>query len=275
LGARILLVEDNEINQQVAQEVLEGAGFVVEIANDGLEGVDMAGKASYDIVLMDIQMPNMDGYEATIEIRKTPEYTNLPILAMTAGAMVEDIERAMDAGMNGHISKPIDIKQLFSSLIEWIEPGEREIPEGYKKNLLEFSNTEPEAEKISTELYELEGIDVQAGLARMAGNEKLYQKLLKKFAKSQVNCLTEITSALDKKDNSLALRLAHTLKGVAGNIGATELYTRAEKLEICINEENSLEIPDLVESTQDELSLVIDSIVTLEKNNDSSTIKGC
>ncbi|MBF0289873.1 MAG: transporter substrate-binding domain-containing protein [SAR324 cluster bacterium] len=271
LGARILLVEDNEINQQVAQEVLEGAGFVVEIAEDGVEGVNKVGKASYDVVLMDIQMPNMDGYEATTEIRKKTEFVDLPILAMTAGAMVEDIERAMDAGMNGHISKPIEIKQLFSSLIKWIKPAEREIPESYKKNTAESGNTDFETEKTVKKLYELAGIDYQAGITRVAGNEKLYKNLLKKFAKSQANCLIEISNALDKEDNSFALRLAHTLKGVAGNIGATELFEEAEKLEICIKEENFPETPSLVKSTQDALSQVLESIASFEKNETIST----
>ena len=129
-GARILLVEDNEINQQVAQELLEQARFVVEIANHGQQALDMLEQYDYDCVLMDIQMPVMDGYTATGKIREDRRFDKLPVLAMTANATVEDRERSLSSGMNAHLNKPIDPKELYSALLSWIEPGEREVPEG-------------------------------------------------------------------------------------------------------------------------------------------------
>ncbi len=122
-GAKILVVDDNAFNQQIARELLERNGFVVDIAENGKVAVDMLRKKTYQLVLMDLQMPIMDGYEATIELRKNPAYDTLPILAMTADAMVEDKKRTKQAGMNAHIAKPIDLQQLFSALLQWIPPG--------------------------------------------------------------------------------------------------------------------------------------------------------
>jgi CheY-like chemotaxis protein len=122
-GARVLLVEDNEINQMVARELLEGAGIQVEIADNGRNGVDLALVGDFDVVLMDVQMPIMDGYAASREIRSHPEFADLPIIAMTANAMSGDTQKARDAGMNDHISKPIDVDHMFAVLTRWLGPG--------------------------------------------------------------------------------------------------------------------------------------------------------
>lgn len=128
-GARVLLVEDNEINQQVAQEILEQAYLVVDIANDGKEGVEMASKNQYDVILMDIQMPVMGGFEATENIRNLEsDVRDIPIIAMTAHAMAGDREKSIEGGMNDHVTKPIDPDELFGSLLKWVKPGVREIP---------------------------------------------------------------------------------------------------------------------------------------------------
>ena len=267
-GARILLVEDNEINQQVAQEILESVGFVVEIANNGKEGVEMVMASSYDVVLMDVQMPVMDGYEATREIRKMPEYNELPILAMTASAMVNDIEQATKEGMNDHIAKPIDPPQLYSTLVKWIEPGERKIPEHLvakqEESLPEHEDQLPES---------LPGIDLTTGLSRVGGNQKLYRNLLSKFRKNQGTSIVEMTTALENGDIELATRLAHTIKGVSGNIGAMELHVAARDLESGIVKDENNVAAIQIESVQIQLDQVLVSIAELENANAKSKIQ--
>jgi len=265
-GARILLVEDNEINQQVAQEILEKAGFVIDIAEDGKQAVEAVEKTSYDLVLMDIQMPVMDGYESSKEIRKNPQFKDLPILAMSASAMTQDMENALAAGMNGHVPKPIELNLLFSALLEWIKPGEREMPEPV---IIADSQENPIENELPTDLP---GIDTKTGLERVAGNEKLYRNILKKFAKNQATSIEEMRKALEDNDIELATRLAHTIKGVAGNIGATHLQTAAKDLESGIQQEGSDVATILIESTQTQLELVVRSIHDLEKGIDTPTI---
>ncbi|MFC1866694.1 response regulator [Thermodesulfobacteriota bacterium] len=242
-GARILLVEDNEINQQVAQEILEGSGFVEEIANDGQEAVTMAEESEYDIVLMDINMPVMDGLEATRRIRDSEGSTQspLPIVAMTASAMTQDIEQTQEAGMNDHVAKPIDVKQLFATLVKWIEPGEREMPERSVEEARDIK-----AEEVEPDLPEIQYIDVNSGLKRVGGNKKLYLNILAKFFRDYPDATEQIKDALDKGDQELAQRLAHTVKGVAGNIGANDLQEAGGNLEASIKQGVSQETREMV-----------------------------
>jgi CheY-like chemotaxis protein len=252
-GARILLVEDNEINQQVAQEILEGEGFVVEIANNGQEGVDMVQASDYDIVLMDIHMPVMDGYVATQEIRKlTSEKRNVPILAMTASAMTQDIEKALESGMGDLVAKPIDTNELFSTMVKWIKPGERDAPEHVAEEIAE--------PKIDKPLTDMPGISVKAGLPRVAGNIKLYKSILTKFYCDYSAVTQEIKGALGKKDQELAQRLAHTVKGVSGNIGAEDLYVVAGELEAAIKDEKTDEMNGLIDNFSEALNVVLGSL---------------
>ncbi len=258
-GARILLVEDNEINQQVAQELLESQGFIVEIANNGQEGVDRLTAANYDLVLMDIQMPVMGGYEAAQAIRLIPEFQNLPIVAMTANAMVGDREKAFDAGMNDHIAKPIDPKQLYSALVQFIAAGDRVIPETYL-------DSQPLSEPEDDLPEHLAGIDITAGLSRVGGNTKLYLSLLKKFQHNQADTVAEIQDAVSQNDMELAVRLAHTIKGVSGNIGAMELHSAAEKLESQLKDQPEAVYERLFEVVQTQIAQVFNSIDELMSN---------
>ncbi|MCH8837442.1 MAG: response regulator [Candidatus Marinimicrobia bacterium] len=228
-GAKILLVEDNEINQEVASEILANAGLVVSIARDGSEAVAAVNRNAYDAVLMDIQMPVMDGYQATRAIRKNPSMKDLPIIAMTANVMAGDAEKSLAAGMNAHVGKPIDPAELFSALAKWIKPSERELPK---------SEDKPSApiEMPAAELPDLPGIDTQTGLARIGGNAILYRKLLSKFRDNQGQAPDKIKSALEAGDQQLAQRLAHTLQGVSGNVGAESLHEKAKSLERAIKE---------------------------------------
>ncbi len=259
-GARVLLVEDNEINQQVAQELLEKEGFVVTIANDGQEGVKKVKTTEYDVVLMDVQMPVMGGYEATENIRKNPQFGELPILAMTANAMVGDKEKALAAGMNDHIAKPIDPRNLFSTLAKWVQPGDRPIPD-YYTNAKSFTEHDPEqAEELPAKLP---GIDMTTGLSRVGNNTKLFLKLLNKFSQNQSDSIDEITTALKQSDLETAERLAHTIKGVSGNIGAMDLHIAAKELETMIKEQGASVTEELISATQSQLDIVLSSIGTL------------
>jgi PAS domain S-box-containing protein len=230
-GAQVLLVEDNEINQQVAKEILEGAGLMVTLANDGQAGVNAVKEGRYDVVLMDVQMPIMDGYTATREIRKDERFKELPIIAMTAHAMAGDEEKSLESGMNGHVAKPIDPDQLFSTLQKWVKPEEKRVqaqqPEAPVRRI--------EADKVVAEEDELPeylpGFDLADGLKRLQGNKKLYRKLLLGFSTDYNAAANEIRQALDAGDFDRAHGLVHNLKGLAGNLAAKELQAAALNLE--------------------------------------------
>jgi signal transduction histidine kinase/DNA-binding response OmpR family regulator/HPt (histidine-containing phosphotransfer) domain-containing protein len=289
-GAQILLVEDNEINQQVAREILEGAGLIVSLATNGQEAVNAVKESNYDAVLMDVQMPVMDGYTATRKIRewesvsanadsdvwetevrgqksedrsqkaeegglttekreqgtigrnqKTKKIENkteykhqtlsLPIIAMTAHAMAGDEDKSLQAGMNGHVTKPIDPDQLFATLQKWIQPSE--IRATTQKPVV---SVEPSGEdkgvSIEAELPKsLPGFDLADGLKRLQGNKRLYVKLLSNFATDYGEVANEIHEALDAEDFDHAHSLVHNLKGLAGNLSATDLQAAAVNME--------------------------------------------
>ncbi len=226
-GAKILLTEDNDINQQVASELLENAGFSVDIANNGKESVEMVmasgSPSKYDIVLMDLQMPLMDGYSATEEIRKIKSFEELPIVAMTADAMTGIKEKCLGVGMQGFVTKPIDPDEVFGAIIRWVKPGIRNIE---LKNESSYS-----IEESHETLPEFKNIDVMNGIVRVGGNKQLYLNLLEKFYDNYSNLVSEIKSAIDKKNSELSIRLVHTIKGVSGNLGANELNRIATKVE--------------------------------------------
>ncbi len=238
-GAAILLVEDNEFNQQIATELLTDAGFVVDVAEDGQKSLAMVEKRAYDVVLMDMQMPVMDGVTATIEIRKKEAFRELPIIAMTANVMAADIERCMTAGMNDHIGKPIDPDELFGKLLKWVKTGRTEqvpavtaVPEPVvtEKGSKE-SKTAP-----SDDLPHIPGLDAEQGLKRVLGKKDFYLKILRMFITNQGDTPAQIRQSLDAGDNATAERLAHSAKGVSGNIGATDLQGMAAVVEKAIKE---------------------------------------
>ncbi len=227
-GARILLVEDNDINQQIAVELLEGAAATVKVANNGREALDIlsAGPqpAAFDLVLMDLQMPEMDGYQATTRLRSDPRFRALPILAMTAHATLEERQRCLAVGFNDHIAKPIDPAVLFETLRRFFQ---RAVPCAVP----EAKPEEASSEKKDGGLAAVPGLDASDGLARVAGNQNLYLRLLRRFVEQQGPVAGEISSAMVRNDSTLAERLAHTLKGVAGNIGAKPVQAAAASLE--------------------------------------------
>ncbi len=246
--AYLLLVEDNEINRQVAVEILTGAGFRVTVAEDGKQALDAVRAEKPDGVLMDIQMPVMDGYEATREIRKDPAFKDLPIIAMTASAMVHDREEALAAGMNDFVSKPIDVKALFQVLARYVKSG------GKGKPLV----AETVSKKKQPLLPELDGIDTPTGIKRLGGNTALYRKLLVKFAENHKHSVEEISEAVKAGNVTEAERRVHKVKGVAGNIAAIELFEAATKLDDALK----LEALDQIEALLGEFSLAFDRVMT-------------
>lgn len=227
-GAKILLVEDNEINQQVAQEILHQKGLQVDIAANGLQALEMLEEAEYDVVLMDVQMPVMDGYEATRKIRSSLRWANLPVIAMTAHAMSLDREKSLQAGMNDQVNKPINPDELLAALAKCIKTSNW--PTSTSKLYREGDNAK------DLPWPDLPGIMLTDGLARLDGNQKLYKKLLLQFRARNVDTLDNIKDALSRGDDKTANRLIHTLKGVAGNIGADQLAAVAAELETALIE---------------------------------------
>ncbi len=269
-GAHILLVEDNEINQQVAQEILAGAGFKVSIANNGLEAVNLVKESVYDAVLMDVQMPVMDGYTATRKIRElqltahssklkaddgggllgsggqqpaTSNHRPVPIIAMTAHAMTGDHEKSLEAGMVDHVTKPIDPEHLFATLLKWIQPRKRTAGDSSLDSGIHEKQSTTAAE--DTALVSgfntptdkdafptsLPGFDLDAGLKRLQGNQELYKKLLLNFGGSYSNATHDIRQALDSADYENAHQLVHSLKGVAANLAAGRVQKATIELE--------------------------------------------
>jgi two-component system, sensor histidine kinase and response regulator len=258
-GARLLVAEDNEINQQVAREILESAGLRVDLANNGKEAVEQARANPYDAVLMDIQMPELDGLQAAAELRRDGRFADLPIIAMTAHAMSGDRERSLAVGMNDHVPKPIDPDALFAVLLRWVRPGQREA-----------SITPPSRPEATTRrtaapprIEGLPGIDHATGLRRVAGNEALYGKLLLDFHRDYASSIDRIRAAIGEGRLTDAERQVHTLKGVAGNIGAMELHRTAQELDSALRLGDPGKAGSLLPAVERELSRVIKGLEPL------------
>ena len=267
---RVLLVEDNEINQQIARELMEAAGVAVDIAGNGKIAIDMVRRADpgfYGVVFMDVQMPEMDGHEATRLIRADARFDDLPIVAMTAHAMVEERELCFASGMNAHLAKPINPKELYHAISHWC-------PEHVTGS--NFDNVQMPIQDISNSLL-IDGIDVEEGLSRTLGNRSFYMELLSRFCDDQRHVVEHIRKALEAGDNLLAERLAHTLKGVAGLIGAKTIQPYASELELKLHDNASLAelAPVLDECAQTMLATInaIDQVLALEKSSGKADAK--
>jgi signal transduction histidine kinase/CheY-like chemotaxis protein len=353
-GARVLLVEDNEINQQVAKEILEGAGLIVTVVNNGQEAVNAVTENNYDAVLMDVQMPVMDGYTATREIRKwesvsanadsdvwkteargqksdvrrqitddrqqktevgsgnvevgmrneerelkaqgsklngkdsaelsafsfqlSARVKRVPIIAMTAHAMAGDEQKSLDAGMNGHVTKPIDPDQLFATLQKWIKPvAERTV-------IQESPASDAPAEAGQAKPVEdclpqsLPGFDLASGLARLMGNKRLYRKLLLDLGANYGGVAVEIREALAADDFNRAHSLVHNLKGLAGNLAATDLQAAAVAIEKLVKGQSAKTISDKelnrqLAALETALKEALDAVQSLGPMAEKKTIK--
>jgi PAS domain S-box-containing protein len=250
-GARVLVVEDNAINQEVAQGILEGFGLAVEIAGDGQQAIDMleAGGDRFDAVLMDLQMPVMDGYAATTAIRSRTRFSALPIIAMTAHAMQSERGRCREAGMNDYVSKPIDPGQLQATLERWLQRRK------------DGARPTPVADAGLPET--IAGIDVATVMHRLGGNRGLLVKLLRDFVRGHTADPTQIREALARGDSERARHAAHSLKGVAGNLAATEVFAATVALEAALRRGEGGQIDAELDRLEAALRLVADSTAHL------------
>jgi two-component system sensor histidine kinase/response regulator len=257
-GAHVLVVEDNEINQQVAREILENAGFRVSSADNGQTALEKLEHDLFHAVLMDIQMPVMDGFTATEIIRKSPIFKTLPVIAMTAHAMSGDREKGLAAGMTDYVTKPVDPEKLVRTLAKWIRFTPLSAPE--KKPHASIPARPQPLPKI------LAGIDIDTGITRVGGNRRLYHDLLLKFRKDYPDTGNRISDLLGRNEPEEARRLAHSVKGVAGNLGAVTLSKAAGDLEAAILRETPDETREALEQFAGELGEVIEALQIMEDN---------
>jgi PAS domain S-box-containing protein len=221
-GKRVLLVEDNEINRQIASELFDSVGLLFDEAHNGKEAISKVfqkGPEYYNIILMDLQMPEVDGHEATAQIRENPVYNSIPIIAMTAHAMNEEKERCLREGMQDHISKPIDAITMFDTIHKWINQKEKV--------------------RMEDDIPEIKELDIENALRRIGGNKKLYNKILNKFIDNQKDSPKKVHELLLSENYEDAEMVAHTTKGVAGNIGHLKIQEIASKLEMALRDKNS------------------------------------
>ena len=226
-GARILLVEDNPVNQEVAREILTGNEMVVDIADNGQKALDMLDSTEFDGVLMDVQMPVMDGYTAAGRIREQSRFKDLPVIAMTANAMAGDRDKALQAGMNDHVAKPIDVKHLFETLCKWVTPANPDL--FVAEEFVENRRVDD-----TVIIPDLPGINKEECF--LVAKPSLYFKTLSYFLDTHKNFHEDYKKQLENDDLEAATRVAHSLKGVAWTIGANKLGKLALQLEQATND---------------------------------------
>jgi two-component system, sensor histidine kinase and response regulator len=233
-GRRLLLVEDNEFNQIIATELLRDvAGMTLTLANNGQEALECLRDGSFDAVLMDVQMPVMDGYETTAAIRQRAELADLPIIAMTAHAMLRDREKCLAAGMNDYVTKPVEPAELFAVLAKWMP-----------------DDTAPRASAI--------GISFELGLKHCMGRTDLYERVLQRFLDTHSNDSQRLREAVDAGDLKRAAMMAHTQISTAGSIGAQRLSETARRLEEAFTAGDRSRLPDLMDAFARQLATVLD-----------------
>ena len=225
-GVRLLLAEDNPVNQMVAEGLLIRAGISLVVVHNGQEAVDAVRSDSFDGVLLDMQMPVMDGVEAAKAIRSDPAFASLPIIAMTANVLPEDVDRCLEAGMNDHIAKPIEPADLYSKLDKWVAAFR--IAESKDQHITEYVD--------AGEMPSLQGVDFSDGLRRTGGNPSHYFRILNKFTENQADTMKKLRQLLESHDSDGAASLLHSLKSVVGNIGAKALFSATEGLERSLNQ---------------------------------------
>ena len=249
LGAHVLLVEDNAINRQVGGELLEELGLRVSYAHNGREAVEAVARERFDLVLMDVQMPEMDGYEATLHIRADSRFDELPIIALTAHALADDRERCLSAGMDDHLGKPIDPDALFDTLAKWIRPAHREAPPAHRRETTG-------GDELPT--LAIDGLDPRRGLARVRGNQRLYRQVLERFVSDYRD---RDTLAQLQGDPEAALHFVHTLKGVSATLGAQPLADQAAELERQLREERAIDPTQAIELAS-RLTTLVEGVAT-------------
>ncbi|MGA1622383.1 MAG: response regulator, partial [Synechocystis sp.] len=246
-GAKILLVEDNEINQEFAVDLLTNKGLRVDIANNGQEALDLLASRSYDAVLMDIQMPVLNGYDATRALRQQERFQDLPIIAMTANAMAGDRQKALEAGMNDHVAKPIKVEELFQILAEQV-----------KRHPPKHDSPTVTAAAPGFPFPPMTGIDQQLGMEHIE-NVALYRKLLLKFGDRYTDVERQFYEEQGSDDATAAMRFAHTLKSTAALLGIESVRVAALNLERSCDQNAS---PDVINALLQDLQTALDPILT-------------
>ncbi len=248
-GAKILLVEDNIINQEVASSILAQKNVVTVVAENGRQALEKLSSENFDCVLMDIQMPVMDGYEAARTIRQDKQYKNLPILAMTANTLSSDSQCIREAGMNGHIAKPIDRDMLFRELARWIG---RDLQADSSTGCLCASPVKSPENTM---------IDMEASLKRVGGNHDLHRRILKTFVQKHGQDHTQVAEYIHSGDIDSAQNITHSLKGVAKIVGSEVLYTVVSDLDTLLNDGNEEQYHSCIDVFSDVLG---DVVLTIE-----------
>ncbi|WP_161974501.1 Hpt domain-containing response regulator [Piscinibacter terrae] len=239
-GARLLLVEDDDINREVALDLLQGEGVDVDTAVNGREALDKLSAGRYDGVLMDCQMPVMDGFAATRALRKLPGLDSLPVIAMTASSTLDDRDQALAAGMNDHIAKPIDIDEVIQTLARWVSPRPKEaVPD------------------VDPRLHSLPGLDGVEALKRMRGNEALLRKSLQRFLQAYADFEPRFQSTWSSAEAEGARRMAHDLQSLAGTLGMKALRQHALALEQACIAGDAAAVPARLQDLSAELAVVL------------------
>lgn len=261
-GARVLLVEDNEMNQELAMELLLRNGIDAQLAINGKEALRILEEETFDGVLMDCQMPVMDGYEATRQLRKNQRFKDLPVIAMTANVMAGDREKVLEAGMNDHIGKPIKVVEMLKIMSNWITPSSP-AESTHQYDVVTDSKEQETKIDIPTELA---GINQQAGLEITQNDRRLYHRLLLKY-KEKRDFLNTFLAARENEDHELATRLAHSLKSESGNIGAKYVQKAAARLEKACRDNSVQGISSALEQVNESLLEVLNGLANLDDSN--------
>ncbi|MDK2935527.1 MAG: two-component system, sensor histidine kinase and response regulator [Eubacteriaceae bacterium] len=234
---QILIVDDNQINQEIVSQILEPFEFRIELAENGQEAISKAAETKFDLILMDIQMPVMDGLAATALIRALPGWEVIPILAMTANAFEEDRRKCIAAGMNDHLVKPVEPERLYKCLIKWLsvrknEPEKQETPQRNVQNgQMRHTAATPEEQDCLNALRQVEGVNVETGLRMLGGDISVYLRLIRQFSQKCETAVTDILKQTTAENYQSIMETVHSIKGVAGNLGVIKIQELAAELE--------------------------------------------
>ncbi|MGM0501953.1 MAG: response regulator, partial [Bacillota bacterium] len=265
-GIKVLVAEDNKINQEIAVEILKKANIEVVIAENGQEALKQLKDNDFDLVLMDIQMPQMDGYEATVKIRQELELDDLPIIAMTADAMKGDKDKALSLGLDDYITKPIDLNSFFATIQKWLS---------LKKDILLDDKSQFNTDFLEEQLTDLTAFDLQLALKRVNNNYEVYRNILINFYDEYKDVEQEIKKLYKNNNLEELKKIVHSLKGVAGNIGAAQLHQSLINLDLALQEGNNLE--ELLKQFYQELEKVMTQLkqhhwVNNQKKNETEEV---